>query len=345
MQADWATHWSNNSSWQFTTYRTFLTTFSGNFGNFLFCTIGCYFLVSKHYNFQKLKSVVLRVWRPTFFYSASTFLFGLIIGLYGLSLPGVLQGFLPFISGNYWYVNDWIILILMSPILYSMFNALSRKQFAYLIILTISIALICAWPFGYNAKINNTRSLISGFILVYAVTFFYKKFGMPLRSRWLFLLGLMQPVGLLLSYALKAQNVKIEILTFSWDKVAQTEWDLTGIFFADLFSITTAVCFFICIDRLRGFRTRPIGKLGICVNIAASTCFSVYLIHMSRFLTPWLWQHIVQAQQFEDTLLGYFYPWMCIFAIFTTCAVIDLIRQVLVFRAKQIYAKYEALKR
>lgn len=143
----------------------------------LFVMASAWYLVdskSKHFN-----GAILKIWLPTFIVCIVGLLIALIVGI-PVGIKELLRSIFPFAGRAYWYVSDYILLLLFAPFLNSCINSISHKQLSQGIIVLILINCI-APTFLTIFDWNQNYSNIGLFILLYFVVAYIKSSAVHLK--------------------------------------------------------------------------------------------------------------------------------------------------------------------
>lgn len=145
----------------------------GKLGVYLFIMITGYFIGNKSYSVRKGFKKALYIWCEAFWYSSLIFIIALQLGLIKDVTKEALLSFLPFINSAYWFVDAYIVLMLLvhfiNPVLIN-----SSKKDLQVLILIISILACVLSPINSNIF---TNELQFGYILpAYLAGAYIKKY-------------------------------------------------------------------------------------------------------------------------------------------------------------------------
>ena len=139
----------------------------GAIGNAIFISTSAWFLLdSKNINTAKIISMVIDVF-------AFSLINWTIVSLSGKPVIINKALFFPISSGNNWFIECYIVLYLLHPIINTVIESL--KKYDYFKILIIMIFIYSIWQFVVRDSFYNS-DLIS-FILIYLCTAYSKKYG------------------------------------------------------------------------------------------------------------------------------------------------------------------------
>ncbi len=138
--------------------------------NAIFLIISGYYSIDKKFNIKR----ILTLWGKTIFYSILIYI---ICNFFNLNIQSVTSAsfvsFFPILSGEYWFINAYIVLYFLSPILNVMLNKLNQKQFKYLLITSIIMIGIIKVIFNPGGTLTGTMLPV---ILVYMIGAYMRKF-------------------------------------------------------------------------------------------------------------------------------------------------------------------------
>lgn len=264
----------------------------GKIGVFLFIILMGYFNCDKTFRIEKFFNIYLK----TFIYSITIFF---IISFFKkLDFSGVL----PMTKGSYWFINDYLILYLISPIINRIILSISNHA---LKIITISFTLINFIPPLINSHLNLGH--IAVFICLYLIGASYKKNLLKVNSLYLTLIALLSLCIIFISF----------ILTVHYGDIKFSNTQM----YIDMYSIFTLILSF----WIFNFFSKLNIKNTLINKIAIST-FGIYLIHDNTFLRPILWgsiniTHLINSKFF--IIKGF----LIILTIFVFCICLDMIFQ------------------
>ena len=98
----------------------------GALGDDIFVLISAYFLVESPFRLRRL----LRLWGEVVFYAVTVTLVGWLLAppSGGVSVKALLSMVAPVLTGKYWFVTAYVMLVLLSPFLNKMLHALTRRE-------------------------------------------------------------------------------------------------------------------------------------------------------------------------------------------------------------------------
>lgn len=284
----------------------------------VFPAVNCFVLVSGYLlsalPFKAFR--IVRVWLPAAFWSIVIQCVFFLTDQDSISLGKAVYTFLPVLSGRYWFLNAYIVMLLVSPVLNRLLRDLPRWQmFGFLISL---LAIFCVSPIfalGNDVFATQNGYAFPWFLVVY-LWGGYIRFHCPKSIK------LWQP---LLGYAI------FVLAALLWQQFAKAVAPITML--SRLFMTYTSVPVFgaaLCLLQLFRSLQFPAQVSGIrFVSALSSLTFGVYLIHYHPLIRATLLQ--------DGFLFAGQLPWFhtlflsmgMIITIFSLCALLEWLRKTL----------------
>lgn len=137
-----------------------------------FVLITGYFLIRKTVFSLKKTAELLMI---TLFYGAISYGIAYVVNG-GHTTVGLMASLLPFIEGKRWFVETYIILILIAPFLSMLLTRLSQKN--YLILLVVQMTFFSLWySVGLSAPLLDNGYGIINFVTLYMIGGYIRLFG------------------------------------------------------------------------------------------------------------------------------------------------------------------------
>ena len=277
----------------------------------VFILITGYFLVTSAFDLKK------NIRRATKTYSAMLF-YSIIISLgFFIAAPALFtekpanffRAFLPFFSREWYFLTDYIIILLLSPVINAAITKIDKKT--YLWLLGILFVVLSVWPTAaemapFNQVISVTKivdtefgkSLFS-FLFMYILGGFIRRFTSPKNK---------PQIKYLLAFAgLCILDFSVDLLLHNHPSVYS---DVYGMFNNPLVVIESAMLFLYFRDMR--FQNKWINLLG-------GTTLGVYAIHEHHLFRTWIWNIF----NFEKN--GFIVPELFILQIVITCVGLFLV--------------------
>ncbi len=129
---------------------------------------------------KKIKlSKVISLNNTTWFYKVLFLVIVLLTGIdlaYPITATDKIRTLLPIDYGIYWYINTYIVLYLISPILNKVINNVNKKQYFNIIIILLFIISVIPTLTGDIAIYTNLGRSVGTFILLYFIGAYIKKY-------------------------------------------------------------------------------------------------------------------------------------------------------------------------
>lgn len=270
-----------------------------------FVLLSGYLLSNLHFKVSRL----FKAWLPAVFWSVVIQCIFFMIDRETITPGTVLYMFLPVLSGRYWFLNAYIVMILVSPVLNRLLRDLPRWQM--LGFLLVLLAVFCVSPiFSLGNDIFKTQNgyAFPWFVVMYLCGGYIRNYCSKSANAWKFLCGYLLFV---LSHLL-------------WNKL--TAAVIPGIGLSKLFMKYTSIPVFgsaLCL--LQFFRSVSFSAQDCRSRLFARVSplvFCVYLIHDHPLIrTHLLQERFILAGQFAwwavllwviGTILGTFLLGLCL---------------------------------
>lgn len=278
----------------------------------LYVMITGYFMIGKSFKSNR----IIRVWVQTLFYSIGIALLFYIIQPDKYTIKDVLISLIPIRAGSYWFVTDYLGLLLTAPFLSKLANSLSNTQYIklLLVIFVIGTNFIAGYPLGDSMGGNLGYSLI-WFMALFMIGAYFRLHGNDIPKhnylKWYFIGG-----GLTFLYFVIRQLVK-------------KDFSFYMLYYEDLhynsFPIILTTLLFIWFKQHK-FARNHISKTIIYI---APFTFGVYLIHSNPIISKLLWTIIYNLKESieKETLIPL--GLLSCMIIFLLCIIGDMLRNIL----------------
>lgn len=229
---------------------------------------------------------------------------GCVIGTYSFSIKELVFAIAPFLNSRKWFMETYIILLLIVPFLNQMILNLSEKS--HRILISIQVIVFCAWPsFLPSAPITDRGYGIINFLTLYLIASYIR---LHVTDKEKMISNRNLCVMFILSCA-------VTFISSFLPYLSGRAWD-----YCYFSNIIGAVAIFVLFLQLRKTSNTLINKI-------ASTTLGIYLIHATIYLQPLIYHDLMNIENYRNSyyLLPHFI--ICISIQFMVCAAIDLIRQ------------------
>ena len=293
--------------------------------NAIFILLSAYYSIDKKFNLKR----ILNLWGKTIFYSLLIFLLFKIFG----QKTNDFQSLFPVISGQYWFIDAYLIMSFLSPILNIIINKLNKKQNTFLVIfgiVTLGVIRILVNPTGI------LMGAMLPFIFLYIIGAYIKKY-VEIRPKELYMTKyiLIAVIITLLSIIIYSvakrinNDVIIYLLTIIFNGIEE---------YNSLLGVLMSVYIFMRFRTIT-IKSKTFTKI---ISFIVPSIFSVYLIHENVNLKKVLWANL-GIMNFANSWFMVPYILLMIISVFITCVIIDLIKRGIYYLVKKIPFVYKCI--
>ncbi len=296
----------------------------------VFVMISGYFLVTSHSDIRKTIARCGKPYQGMFFYSL---LIGIIFFITTPKLfvtPEVFKMFLPFFSRTWYFLDNYIIILLISPFLNKMLASLNKKEYLYL--MTVAFVVVSLWSTLSKIKVVNDvvntskitdsyygKSLI-GFLLMYIIGGYLRLFVDD--SKYTVWKKRLCYILLFLLLCTVDYTLHLNIAEYK---------NVYGMF-NNPFVLLESVCMILFFRSLHFSND--------IINSLASTTLGIYAIHEHPYVREWFWNiiNLKDLSVYQDLSYIPLSFGICI-GIFVTCSMIEMLRVKLFSWVFHIFAR------
>lgn len=293
--------------------------------NAIFILLSAYYSIDKKFNLKR----ILNLWGKTIFYSLLIFLLFKIFG----QKTNDFQSLFPVISGQYWFIDAYLIMSFLSPILNIIMNKLNKKQNTFLVIfgiVTLGVIRILVNPTGI------LMGAMLPFIFLYIIGAYIKKY-VEIRPKELYMTKyiLIAVIITLLSIIIYSvakrinNDVIIYLLTIIFNGIEE---------YNSLLGVLMSVYIFMRFRTIT-IKSKTFTKI---ISFIVPSIFSVYLIHENVNFKKVLWANL-GIMNFANSWFMVPYILLMIISVFITCVIIDLIKRGIYYLVKKIPFVYKCI--
>ena len=278
----------------------------GKVGVIIFFSISAWFFLDRE---QTIKSNLKRVWimeRELLFWSLILVTFYLVFDRTDLSMKLMVKSVMPLSMGLWWYATAYAIFLALLPFLAKGLKALGREYH-----LALAATVLVIW--GLTSFIPGMIGINDGFFgFIYLFILFsaYKWYMKPFTTRQVWLM-IGTGLGFFLLYT--CASITLSLLGHDMGIYITGDWRLPV--------IMVGFGMFLLFDRVT-FHNRAINRI-------AQSAFAVYLITDYAASEKLLWARLFNLQDLYQQPLAILQILGILLAIYTTCTLIDFIRQAL----------------
>ena len=270
----------------------------------LYVLVSGYFLVNARFKVSR----IIRTWVSALFYSVIITMLFLLLSLEPWSIVTLGKSFFPLSTDAYWFVTQYVGLLILSPFLAMLVRQLSYRQYVALLIGMglMVLSVIPDFPLGKRFSISHGNSVwsfvylffIAGFIRLHLKRIPMGKLVVTVLGLALLTMGSEMVLGI--------HNGVGHLLWFNYNGI--------------LLFLSVAVFVFI--------RQQQIPETGIwnlMVKVAPYT-FGVYLIHDHLLMRDWIWKTLFMTSYANQWIYALAVMVVCVL-IFAICILIDTVRK------------------
>lgn len=287
----------------------FFIEMGGNFGVDVFVLISGYFLVKSKNELFNIKRI-LKFWGQVFFYSVLIYIIFVVAGVSDFSFKSLLKTVFPIIFNQWWFASTYFVLYLIHPFLNVLLSKMEKNTYQSL--LTMLIIIWCIIPTVSFSSFQSNSLL--WFITLYCVAGYIRLFDFNPKfttKHYVYLWLLFSALRYLSSVTLIVLGTKIPFAASHPLAFYGTQSVLTFL---------SSLSFFMVFKNI---------KMGYnkWINIIASACFGVYLIHDNCIVRPFLWETVFKNSTYQNTVLLIPYSICVVCIVYIVSTIIDLLRQ------------------
>ena len=270
----------------------------------LYVMISGYFLVDLNFKASR----IVRTWSYTCFYSFAITILFMALAVVPFNTISAGKSLFPISSDAYWFVTQYIGLLILSPFLAVLARQLTYRQYLVLLIggAIICLSIIPDFPLGkrfYVAHGNSVWSFAYLFMIAGFIKHHLKKVAMGRMS--IIVISLI--VFILVCEVIGGyKNGKISLYWLNYNGLV----------------LILSVAVFVLVRQLQ---IREKGLWRVFVKAAPYT-FGVYLIHDHLLVRDWLWNTVSLSSYCDKWLYPFIVIGICL-VIFVTCVAVDAVRK------------------
>lgn len=288
------------------------------FENFFIIAVNCYVLITGYFQVDsefKLKKIV-NIWIKVVFYSISIYIILLLLGQVKFSLSECIKSFFPILTKEYWFVNSYILLYLLSPFINKLIKQLAKKDYQkLLIILIVAFCILTSiLPSHYTLDTTGGYGII-WFIVLYLVGAYIKRY-----IKW----NYKNKINLYFYFAISMISYIVYIALNYTFKVLNLDYNVSR-----LLNYNFITVFLSSIFLFLYFKNLEIKKLKV-INIiskVAPLTFAVYIIHEQIVLRDILYLDILQLGRFWNNPIQFVIIPITTIVIFFLSVILEKITQ------------------
>lgn len=287
----------------------------GKFGISCFILISGYYMIYSKFTLRKYLKLLGEVW----FYSVfiGLMFFSVLIPVEPIGLKSVIKMFVPIGYAQYGFVTNYIVLMVISPLLNLLMETLNKVSHKNIILFAVLFWSII--PSFTKAEYG--FSDLCWYIILYITAGYIRKYvDESFNNSEKHLL-----VGCIAYGLLVLSNIVLIFIRHSLNNAFI-------IHDSRHFSVLNSPFVFVASIEIFIAFIKKVPYCNVRLNKAASATFGVYLIHDNPFLRPYLWQTILKTPEIYPSNFLIVHAVFSIFGIYIVCSFIDLLRQITIER-------------
>ena len=280
--------------------------------------VNCYVLITGYFQEDSKFKIrkVINIWIKVVFYSISIYIIILLFGQKEFNIKDCIKSIFPILTNEYWFVNCYILLYILSPFLNKLIDQLNKKDFQkLLIILFVAFCLLTSiLPLNYTFDKTKGYGII-WLIVLYFVGAYIKRFVKGnYKNRYnlcfYFVASIITYIAyLIIGYLCKVLN--IEDITSRL-----LNYNFITVFLASVFLFL----------YFKNLEIKNLKVINIVSKITPLT-FAVYIMHEQVVLRDILYLDILNLDQFWNKPIQFVIIPITAITIFLICILIEKITQ------------------
>ncbi|MCM1157438.1 MAG: acyltransferase [Bacteroidales bacterium] len=296
--------------YSFNRYIIGVLSLGGQVGVSCYILISGYFMINSKFRLYKLVKLLGEVW----FYSVGIgILFAFVLTpVDALSWKIFIKMCFPIGYSGHWFMTDYILLMLVSPLLNIVISNIDKKNYeSILIMATLFWSIIHSFTlaeYGYT--------VIGWFVILYLYAGYIRKYVdiENNNAKKHFCVAVISYAVIILSSIM---------MIFLGNYLSIDKFITYSSYFSQLsspFVLLTSSELLITFAKVKPWQNKMI-------NIAASATLGIYLIHDDGIFAPYLWNILLKTPEMYESKWLIIHAIVSILSIYLSCTLIDLLRQ------------------
>lgn len=278
----------------------------GKLGVTCFVLISGYYMIHSKFTVKKCFSILLEVW-----------IYSVVIGVIyfmltqSLSLKVLLKVLFPIGLSTYWFITDYLILMVVSPILNTAIHHLEKTLYQKSIIIMIIFWTIFPM-FGLSYAFDD----LLWFICLYFIAGYIRLYHEldQLKVRYYFLMAFVSYFIVIIS------NISFLFIGYSMhiDIFLQK-----SMYFS---ALNSPFILFTGISLIIGFLSMRSTYIPL-INLFSSCTLGIYLIHDNTLIRSYIWENLFKCSMFGSSVFLVLHCILSVVIVYFACCFIDIFRQ------------------
>lgn len=290
-----------------------------------FVLVTGYFQSTSKFSLKKFLKLFFLIW----FYRVVIVVLLTSFNLITISNTEIITELLPVGSGNYWFVNCYLVLYLLSPFLNKLVNSLNQSEYRKLLIVSFILFSVISFITN-NVTVNNNGSNIIHFCFMYLLGAYFKKYKIKdnyhfrnysrEKRQIIFLSGFI--ICAIFNFVIIIFAKGLSTYTNSVVKLISSYIVNSQYNYSTPLDIIQTICYFLFFETLT-IKNNFINKV-------SSIVLGVYLIHDNGYVGKILYKFLGIDNGNIQGSKSLIYMITCGVLIFVVCLLIEYIRSLIV---------------
>jgi hypothetical protein len=235
-----------------------------------------------------------------------------------MGIRAVIKEMVPIGTGKYWFITDYFMLMLMSPVLNLLIENMGRTMHRNIII--VATVLWSVIPI-FLASATYAYTEIVWFVVLYILAAYIRKYvDMEKKNAKKHFRG-----GIVSYLIVILLNIFLIYMRHITGNYYFYTWSIRLMLLNSPFILASSVELLIGFAKMKPVYNKVLNKF-------ASATLGVYLIHENSYVKPYLWNTLLKNSQMYESSFLIVHALVSIIAVYLVCVLIDLIRQCTVER-------------
>lgn len=293
-----------------------------NIATNIYFMITGYFLV-KPRTLSYAVSKSWKLWRTIVFYTLSVYAVLCATGALDFSVSQLIEQLMPIHSRKYWFMSNYIVVLLLSPFVSKALDALAKKEYQGLL-LVLLLLNFAEGSWGYGGIFSGGMSVVFCLSL-FTLGGYLKKFPLP-AFRFDHVVYLVGYLSICLFFTLNSYVGQLGVFGD-----ADTLLNIRALANNSV-PLLSSVCFFLVFASGRWSVPNGVSRLAVGCS---PYIMAVYLIHDNVYLRPLLWDGVVRPLNYVNSCWFLPYCVAVVVAVFVLCLSVEYVRQKVVSLIKK----------
>lgn len=280
-----------------------------------------YFQSNNNFSLKKF----LKLFGLQWFYRAVITIILYSFNIVTMSYVELINEVLPIGSANYWFINCYLVLYLLSPFLNKLISALNQIEYRRLLLVSFLLFSIISYVTN-NSMVSNNGYTIIQFCFLYLIGAYFKRF--PVRKNYHFKNFSREKSQLIflsvfvfcffLNFTLYLASIQLSTYT---NKYIQ---QIASYIASSQYNYSTPIAIIQSISYFLYFET--LNLKNNFINKVASIILGIYLIHDNMYIRTFLYKLIRIDTGKQQAFSSLFWMLIAGIGIFLSCLLIELLR-------------------